>query len=166
MPGRKEFKDEQIVDAYRAHYAASFARHGATSRGVDWGEQGDVDLRYAKMFEVIEPQDVGRKPVTVLDVGCGYGGLLDYAKSRGIVIDYIGIDLVPEMIEHARAKHPDACFAVGDILSRSEPLEVDYAICNGILTLKLKFVFSTWIASPAASLARCFPSRAAVSPLM
>jgi SAM-dependent methyltransferase len=138
MPGPKERRDDEIIDAYRAHYAASFARHGATSRGVDWGEQSDVDLRYAKMLEVIEPHCATGKPVRVLDVGCGYGGLLDYVKSRRIVVDYIGIDLVPEMIEHARERHPDALFTVGDILSSNDPLDVDYAICNGILTLKLE----------------------------
>jgi SAM-dependent methyltransferase len=138
MPGPKNARDDKIIDAYRAHYAASFACHGATSRGVDWGEQSDVDLRYSKMLEVIEPQSAGGKPARVLDVGCGYGGLLEYAKSRRIVVDYTGIDLVPEMIEHARERHPDARFTVGDVLSSSDQLDVDYAICNGVLTLKLE----------------------------
>src|ERR1700722_5879498 len=69
---------------------------GATSRGVDWGEQSDVDLRYSKMLEVIGPQSASGKPARVLDVGCAYGGLLEYAKSRRIVVHCIGIDLVPE----------------------------------------------------------------------
>lgn len=111
---------------------------GATSRGVDWGEQSDVDLRYSKMLEVIGPQSASGKPARVLDVGCAYGGLLEYAKSRRIVVHCIGIDLVPEMIEYARERHPDARFTVGDVLSGSDQLDVDYAICKGVLTLKLE----------------------------
>ena len=125
-----------IIEAYRRHYAATFAEHGASSRGVDWGEQPDVDIRYGKMLEVIE-QGAAACP-SILDVGCGFGGLLDYAKRRGLELEYSGIDLVPEMIEHARNAHPAARFVVGDILAMTEAQCVDYVVCNGILTLKLE----------------------------
>jgi SAM-dependent methyltransferase len=129
---------DPIIEAYRKHYAATFARHGATSRGADWGEWPDVHIRYGKMLEVIEPARAAQATVSLLDVGCGFGGLLDYAKSRGITIDYTGIDLIPEMIDHASANHPDAEFTVGDIFTLPESQSFDYAICNGILTLKLE----------------------------
>lgn len=128
---------ESIIEAYRRHYADSFARHGASSRGVDWGEQPDVDIRYGKMLEVIEAGGAAARP-SILDVGCGFGGLLDYAERRGLQLDYTGIDLVPEMIEHARNAHPSARFTVGDVFSMSERQDFDYVVCNGILTLKLE----------------------------
>jgi SAM-dependent methyltransferase len=127
-----------IIESYRNHYTATFARHGATSRGVDWGEWPDVHIRYRKMLQVIEREQSGTGVPRLLDVGCGFGGLLDYAKDKGIPLDYVGIDLVPEMVELARTRHPEARFMVGDILSAQALPEVDYAICNGILTLKLE----------------------------
>jgi len=63
---------------------------------------------------------------------------LDHAKSRQIAIDYTGIDLIPEMIDHASTNHPDARFTVGDIFTLTESQSFDYAVCNGILTLKLE----------------------------
>ena len=127
-----------IIESYRKHYAATFARHGATSRGVDWGEWPDVHVRYEKMLEVIRARRSEAAVPTLLDVGCGFGGLLDYANEHSVALDYVGIDLVPDMIEHARTRHPGARFIVGDILNAQELPRVDYAVCNGILTLKLE----------------------------
>jgi SAM-dependent methyltransferase len=138
MSDQRSLAAEPIVDAYRKHYAATFARFGPTSRGVDWGEWPDVHIRYGKMLEVIEPVHAAQATVSLLDVGCGFGGLLDYAKSRGTSIDYTGIDLIPEMVSHASKNHPDARFTVGDIFTLSESQSFDYAVCNGILTLKLE----------------------------
>ncbi len=128
---------EPIIEAYKRHYAATFAKHGASSRGVDWGEWPDVHIRYGKMLEVIEQDGAATSP-SILDVGCGFGGLLDYAERRGLELDYSGIDVVPEMIEYARNAHPGARFVVGDVLSMADNQCVDYVVCNGILTLKLE----------------------------
>jgi SAM-dependent methyltransferase len=129
--------DASIVDAYRTHYAGTFAKHGASSRGVDWGVWPDVHIRYGKMLEVIEPSAAAGAP-SLLDVGCGFGGLLDYSIERGVSVEYVGIDIVPEMIEYARNAHPAARFHEGDVFSLTEPESFDYVVCNGILTLKLE----------------------------
>jgi len=125
-----------IVERFRQHYAETFARHGATSQGVDWGDPAKLPVRYAKMLEVIEP-DCPR-PLSLLDVGCGYGGLLTFARQHAVTLDYTGIDVVPEMIESARRTHPDAEFVSGDVLALSDERTFDYVVCNGILTLKLE----------------------------
>jgi SAM-dependent methyltransferase len=129
--------DAAIVEAYRAHYTGTFAKHGASSRGVDWGVWPDVQIRYGKMLEVIELGATATPP-SLLDVGCGFGGLLDYSIEKGVAVEYSGIDIVPEMIEHARSAHPIARFHVGDVFSLSESQSFDYVVCNGILTLKLE----------------------------
>ena len=53
------------------------------------------------------------KPGVVLDVGCGPGHLTEHLRSLGI--DAIGIDLVPEFIEHARRAHPLGRFQLGSM---------------------------------------------------
>jgi len=128
---------DPIVDAYRAHYTGSFAKHGPTSRGVDWGEWPDVHIRYGKMLEVIEGPAWDARP-SLLDLGCGFGGLLDFVRGRGLNLDYRGVDIVPEMIAHARQTHPDIAFDIGDVLGFADEPIADYVVCNGILTLKLE----------------------------
>lgn len=49
----------------------------------------------------------------VLDAGCGPGHLTAHLRSQGV--DAIGIDLVPEFIDHARATHPDGRYVLGSM---------------------------------------------------
>ncbi len=128
--------NESITEALRAHYERSFRAHGATAKGVDWGERlGDLICRYDKMAAVIP--DAEPDPVSLLDVGCGFGGLYDHLLARNIAVNYTGIDVVGHMINHARARHPAQRFILGDVIKSTELGQYDYVVCNGILTQKL-----------------------------
>lgn len=124
---------ERFVDYYRAR----FREHGATPAGLDWGpHQADLDLRYRNMLAVIADEDRGRNPVSLLDVGCGFGGLLAYAKSKDLKLRYTGVDIVAESLDHARSVHPEAEFRCGDVFALDFPERFDYVVCNGILTAR------------------------------
>lgn len=116
----------------RDHYAGSFSKHGCTSQGVDWGPHEDrALLRHQKTLEVIKSMQC-----SLLDVGCGYGALLDITKQAGFA--YTGIDIVSEMTAKGRERHPQATFIDGDFLTYPfAEKSFDYVICNGILTQKL-----------------------------
>jgi SAM-dependent methyltransferase len=117
------------------HYAAKFSSHGPTSEGVDWGpDQAKATLRYDKMLAVVtEPAD---RP-SLLDVGCGYGGLYQHALGRKIALSYTGIDVAANMIAWATEHIPDARFVQGDVLEAKFDQPFHYVVCNGILTQKL-----------------------------
>jgi ubiquinone/menaquinone biosynthesis C-methylase UbiE len=51
----------------------------------------------------------------VVDVGCGPGQVAAYLHQRGIAVE--GMDLSPEMIEQATARHPQISFRVGDMFA-------------------------------------------------
>ncbi|MBN1909682.1 MAG: dTDP-4-dehydrorhamnose 3,5-epimerase [Pirellulales bacterium] len=120
------------------HYEGTFAKHGPTARGVDWGAEEDVRLRYDKMLEVIEPSArEADRPVSLLDVGCGYGGLLEHARQRGLTLDYTGIDVAENLIAYAKVNMPEGRFLHGDVLVWNTAERFDYVVCNGILTQKL-----------------------------
>lgn len=51
-------------------------------------------------------------PARVADLGCGTGTLTRLLTDEGYTVD--GLDFSPEMLEHARAKVPEARFEVGD----------------------------------------------------
>lgn len=126
----------EVSKALRDHYEKSFRAHGASSQGVDWGQDpAPTACRYEKMLAVIPPHQNRR--VSLLDVGCGYGGLFKYAKQKGIALAYTGIDVVESMISEAGAQHSDAVFLHGDILDATMTDHFDYVVCNGILTQKL-----------------------------
>lgn len=133
---------DRITEELKAYYSAAFSEHGPTPLGVDWGREEDVRLRYEKMLAVIGhcpgPLLGSRKaPYTLLDVGCGYGGLCLYAREKGIPLRYSGIDVAENMIEHGRRNVGEAEFILGDYLELKPEERYDFIVCNGILTQKL-----------------------------
>ena len=72
-------------------------------------------------FEELVASRVGRRlaGLRILDFGCGVGGFLDFAKSRGAICS--GFDLSPVQAAMAAQNHPDVCVSTGiaDYLSRS-----------------------------------------------
>jgi SAM-dependent methyltransferase len=127
---------DPITESLRRHYSERFALHGATSEGVDWGaDESRMLLRFEKMLAVTGSPPAG-KP-RILDVGCGYGGLLGYAARRKTEVDYTGIDVAENMITWAAANSGSGAFLCGDILEYEFDRTFDYVVCSGILTQKL-----------------------------
>ena len=68
---------------------------------------------------------------SVLEIGCGTGDLLAaLAPHRGV-----GIDVSPEMVERAAAKHPDLEFRVGDAESLELDETFDYVVLSDVVGL-------------------------------
>lgn len=128
---------DPISEALRQHYSEKFSAHGPSSEGVDWGsDKSKISLRYDKMLHVVSSTYVNKH--SLLDVGCGYGGLLSYAMGKNIDLDYTGIDVAENMIEWARKNFPQNEFVLGDVLDIDFEKKYDYVVCNGILTQKLE----------------------------
>lgn len=128
-----------ITQTMKVHYEKIFEKYGANVQGVDWGRAGDekrLELRYEKMLQIVHVADSGRS-CSVLDVGCGYGGLYQYAMKQGYSLEYTGIDICENMIEYAERKYGGGVFVCGDILETNLEQGFDFVICNGILTQKL-----------------------------
>jgi SAM-dependent methyltransferase len=129
---------DEITRTLKTHHESVFELHGATARGVDWGAEGDVSLRYDKMLAVLQ-KDFADLPLeaSILDVGCGWGGLLRRARSLGIPLRYTGIDVVGAMIEHGRKEFADAEFIQADIFELDGEATYDFVVCCGVAFQKL-----------------------------
>jgi SAM-dependent methyltransferase len=133
-------REKIISQKMNSHYSQKFMEFGATSKGVDWGREEDLDLRYYKMLAVID-RDMfnSEKTIKLLDVGCGYGGLFKYAQQQGLSLQYTGIDVASNMISWAKENWHTAEFVEGDFMHYSfGQKKFDYVVCNGILTQKLE----------------------------
>lgn len=129
---------DPISQQLQTHYTKTFREWGATAAGVDWGTNEDnLRLRYEKMLEVaFTPLQQSH---SLLDVGCGFGGLLTHLNGEGISVQYTGIDVCHEMVDHARQQFGgQATFRSCDVFELSESESFDYVVCNGILTQKLE----------------------------
>lgn len=119
------------------HYEACLKQHGPTHRGLDWPNADDLAVRSGVMLGVC--RQIDKTPISILDLGCGIGLLVDYLKERGLekTFAYRGVDLSKEMAAVASSRHPGRMFETRDVLK--EPLppgSADYVIMNGLLTVK------------------------------
>ncbi|MGR5237071.1 class I SAM-dependent methyltransferase [Vibrio alfacsensis] len=80
-------------------------------------------------------RDVDLDGISILDVGCGYGDLLEYLEINGIrPKSYIGIDQHKPFISKARQRsfHSEATFICGDFSKLVLP-RCDYVFASGSL---------------------------------
>ena len=128
-----------ISASLAAHYTERLRTHGAVPQGVDWGpDAADHTLRLDRMLDVLRLDVPLATRPSLLDVGCGFGSLLERIQARGLEVDYHGIDVAPAMIEAARAQHPGGSFAVADGAALALDRRFDFVVCNGVLTQKLQ----------------------------
>lgn len=83
-------------------YQRAFAAHGDTPSGVLWPRG-----RQALRFDALTRHFSG-EGFSVLDYGCGLAHLKAYLDQKFRRCEYHGADLVPEFVQAAVAKYPDA----------------------------------------------------------
>jgi 2-polyprenyl-3-methyl-5-hydroxy-6-metoxy-1,4-benzoquinol methylase len=129
---------DKISTLFHQYYAKTFDQYGATAKGVDWNDENELLVRYDKILGVLR-KDFAELPadLSLLDVGCGWGGLLRRARSLELPLRYTGIDVVEAMIEHGRHEFSDAEFIHGDVFALDQAKQYDFVVCNAILTQKL-----------------------------
>lgn len=127
--------------ATRAYYADKFRAHGPVPNGVDWGHARAQALRFEQLCKLLPPGGDPGSPASLNDLGCGYGALLNHLRVAGQQVDYLGIDLVPEMVETAREHHgAHGHFVVGS----SCPRLADYAIASGLFNVRGPVPEAAW----------------------
>jgi SAM-dependent methyltransferase len=113
------------------------ATHGDTFRGVGYTKSPEeATERYALMLEVVRETDT---PVTILDLGCGLGHMLDFIEESSLFqhLRYVGLDISTRYLAAAKARHPQHEFLLMDVLSDDTALPVfDYVILNGVFNYR------------------------------
>ena len=121
---------QRTIDRYTERYN----KFGYSPKTLGW-DKGKQDIR----FDVLTSNyDLSGK--TLLDIGCGFGDLNKYLQKKGCRdVQYIGIDLVPSLIEEARRLNADtnAQLIAGDFLSDKYIQKADFAVASGIFNHKL-----------------------------
>lgn len=122
----RSYEQREVVDFFQLHVRV----FGDDWRALGWHSRQTQYTRFAVLSE-IGPLTQSR----VLDVGCGLGDLYAYLQTQGIVCDYTGYDLVPEMIARARLRFPDVRFAVRDVLQGLGEERFDYILSSGAFNI-------------------------------
>ena len=120
-------------------YAAALAQKGAPLTALGWPNAAHLAARYELMLAPLRSMHLSSRRIRLLDLGCGSGLLIDYLAENGCFsgIDYLGVDVVPESLQAARARWPDCRFDLRDV--RDQPFAentFDYAIICGVFNYR------------------------------
>jgi len=102
---------------------------------LDWeGEEAHL----GRFAVVVSELELAGK--SVLDVGCGIGDFYRYLQERSISPSrYTGIDILPEMVQEARSRSPEAHFIHGDMFAETlfADKSFDVVFSSGIFNLNM-----------------------------
>lgn len=114
-------------------YGERFHAHGYDPRTLGWSK-GTQQVRFAAAEEQL------RSSESVLDVGCGFGDLFGFLVDRGWHGRYVGVDLVPELVEEGQKRFGPrgAEFVVGDVTSLTLDWAPHTAIGLGLFNHRLR----------------------------
>lgn len=140
---------DAIHEEIARYYTRKIEAHGPTPQGVDWASQPTQALRFVQLLKVCDFSS----PISLNDIGCGYGALRGFLDQRyaGRPVDYLGTDLSEAMVSQARALWSDrrnARFESGCGI----PRVADYCVASGIFNVKLQHARADWEAFVAATL--------------
>ncbi len=125
----KKEQRKRIVDRHRD----SLTRYGYHPNALYWSSREIQEIRFRVLAEIgIESGD------SVLDVGCGFGDFKGWFGKQGGALDYVGIDLSPDLLAEARGRHPDSIFVDGDLFDMDfADQSFDWVVLSGALNEQL-----------------------------
>ena len=106
------------------HYQQLLGQYGDSPEASQWSSRESQEKRFEILSQIGDLQGCH-----ILDFGCGTGHLATYLASQNLEIQYTGVDIVDELLEVGREKHPNHCFCkITEVLDQ----KFDYVIISGV----------------------------------
>lgn len=120
--------DERDIEATQKRYRERWEKFGYDPRTLGWNK-GRQRARFAAALD-----GVRERFDSILDVGCGFGDLFGFLHQRGWQGRYVGVDIVPELLEEGTRRFGalGAEFQFGDFSRQSGQVTTDVAIAIGM----------------------------------
>ena len=122
------------LDIIRTYYEANMAKNLSEYGILGWESEEAQRMRFDMLLSAVDLDGM-----ELLDVGCGTGNLLEHIISKGINVEYTGVDLLDKMIDRAKSKGLAGEFIHADIFEdrifENESFDVIYT--SGIFNLDL-----------------------------
>ncbi|MCT6814937.1 MAG: class I SAM-dependent methyltransferase [Lysinibacillus fusiformis] len=115
------------------HYKSLFEKYGDSHKSSQWADRESQEKRFQYLLEIADIKQLEGKKL--LDFGCGTGHLATYLTEQNIDVQYIGIDIVPELLECAKVKHPESRFYSVDEIPDEK---YDYIIISVVFNNKME----------------------------
>ena len=123
------------LEAYYATFARLFPASDPQSMNFGRSSFGNYALIEVELSQLA---NAAGYPLSVLDLGCGNGAILDtFQRAEEWMESYTGLDACQLYIDSGRARHPDATFIHGQYLDDDLPLAETYDAVIGCAGLSI-----------------------------
>lgn len=130
-----------INASIESYYQNNLSAHGAGPQGVGWKNEEAQHVRFEQLLKVI----YSKGPFTINDIGCGVGDLSAYISAKKIEYQYVGYDVLDEMITQAKLKYPEnGSRRFEQVNDLAQMKEADYCVASGIFNLKFEVSEESW----------------------
>lgn len=112
------------------HYQRLLEQYGDSPEASQWSSRESQEKRFEILTQIGELEGCD-----ILDFGCGTGHLATYLIQRGLSVNYIGVEIIDELLAIGRQKHPNHQFCrLEEVLDH----KFDYVIISGVFNNKIK----------------------------
>jgi hypothetical protein len=101
----------QHLQPLQDYYGWRLERGGNSSVQLGWE---DPVAHYERFRVLTNELDVNYR--SLLDVGSGLGDLWYHLSANGLLVRYLGVDILPEMVHRARERFPGVDFECRDVI--------------------------------------------------
>lgn len=130
-----------INASIESYYQNNLSAHGAGAQGVGWKNEEAQHVRFEQLLKVIYSKGL----FTINDIGCGVGDLSAYISAKKIEYQYVGYDVLDEMVTQAKLKYPEnGSRRFEQVNDLAQMKEADYCVASGIFNLKFELSEESW----------------------
>jgi ubiquinone/menaquinone biosynthesis C-methylase UbiE len=133
---------DQLKRSVIEYFEQQLARYGDSPQALNYAGR-QAQYQHFEVLASLAP--LGGK--RVLDIGCGLGHFYTFLHEHGVTPkEYQGIDITPNMIAAARARHPQLEFTLADLLAMPAPAEpsYDYVFACGLFHVRAANSETEW----------------------
>lgn len=132
-----EARSHKVLD----YFAARLEAYGETPQGVDWNSTQSQVVRFLQVLKICDFSS----RFSLIDYGCGYGGMVDYLEELDAQFTYVGYDPLEKMIAAAQSRHAGRANCA--FTARIEDLKpATFVVASGIFNVKLDIPDQDWTA--------------------
>lgn len=134
----------QILEFVSRVYSYRINEYGPVANGVFWRDEDGQILRLELLLQAVAAEDLSG-PITVNDLGCGYGALFDLLCDEPMMRGgrYFGYDISEDMVARARALH--AMDGRATFITSPVATEVaDYSFVSGTYNMSMNADRRLW----------------------
>lgn len=122
------------ISRINSYYIDKITKENPSYKIHGWESQDAQNIRFNVLYNAVK-----LKGLSLLDVGCGVGSLLDYLNTKRVKVSYVGVDILPQMVLLAKEFHPNNVFLHQNIFEDNPfpNYSFDVVFASGIFNLDL-----------------------------